>query len=59
MPLHSIGNLRRTKIAVSWGATSPDQPFHFIRFLTEAEAGAGQIQFPASASFRFLILEAE
>ncbi|MGZ8939648.1 MAG: hypothetical protein ACXW32_10600, partial [Limisphaerales bacterium] len=36
VPLHSIENLRWTKIAVSWGATSPDQPFHFIRFLTEA-----------------------
>lgn len=41
------------------GATSPDQPFQFIRFLTEAEAGAGQIRLPASASFQFFILEAE
>lgn len=41
------------------GATSPDKPFEFIRFLTEAEAAAGQITLPPSGSFAFFILEVE
>lgn len=41
------------------GAASPDQPFQFIRFLTEAEAAAGQLQLQTTSNFAFFILEAE
>jgi type VI secretion system secreted protein Hcp len=41
------------------GTTSPDQPFEFIRFLTEEEAAAGQISFPPAGTFQFFILEVE
>jgi type VI secretion system secreted protein Hcp len=41
------------------GASSPDQPFEFVRFLTEEEASAGQLSLPPAGSFRFFILEVE
>lgn len=41
------------------GASSPDQPFEFIRFLTEAEAAAGQLNLQPGGTFRFFILEVE
>lgn len=41
------------------GATSPDQPFQFIRFLTEAEIAAGNLQLQTTSTFAFFILEAE
>jgi type VI secretion system secreted protein Hcp len=41
------------------GATSPNQPFEFVRFLTEEEVAAGTVSIPASAKFQFYILEAE
>lgn len=40
-------------------ATSPSGPFEFIRFLTEEEASAGNLQLPTTGSFQFFILELE
>jgi type VI secretion system secreted protein Hcp len=41
------------------GTPSPDQPFQFIRFLTEAEAAAGQLSLNATENFRFFILQVD
>jgi type VI secretion system secreted protein Hcp len=41
------------------GAASPDQPFQFIRFVTEAELADGQLQVETTSNFAFFILEAE
>ena len=41
------------------GAASPEQPFEFIRFLTEDEANAGRLNIPANSSFGFFTLQVD
>ena len=41
------------------GTSSPDKPFEFIRFLTEAEALAGELRLPPTGAFRFFVLEVD
>ena len=41
------------------GTSSPDRPFEFLRFLTEEEASAGQLNLAPSGSFQFFVLEVE
>jgi type VI secretion system Hcp family effector len=41
------------------GAASPEQPFQFIRFLSEAEAAAGRLDIPANSSFQFFTLQVD
>ena len=41
------------------GAASPEQPFEFIRFLTEEEASAGRLDIPANSSFGFFTLQVD
>jgi type VI secretion system Hcp family effector len=41
------------------GAPSPDQPFEFIRFLTEAEIAAGQLDLTANGVFQFFTLQVD
>ena len=41
------------------GTSSPARPFEFLRFLTEEEASAGQLNLAPSGSFQFFLLEVE
>jgi type VI secretion system secreted protein Hcp len=41
------------------GTPSPDQPFQFIRFLTEAEAAAGELNLNTTGNFQFFILQVD
>ncbi|HEX7859790.1 MAG TPA: type VI secretion system tube protein Hcp [Verrucomicrobiae bacterium] len=41
------------------GASSPNQPFEFIRFLTEEEVAGGTVSIPAGAKFQFYVLDVE
>jgi type VI secretion system secreted protein Hcp len=41
------------------GTPSPDQPFQFIRFLTEAEAAAGELNLNTAGNFQFFILQVD
>ena len=41
------------------GASSPNQPFEFVRFLTAEEIAAGRATIPAGAKFQFYVLDAE
>ena len=41
------------------GTPAPDQPFQFIRFLTEAEAAAGELNLNTAGNFQFFILQVD
>ena len=41
------------------GASSPNQPFEFVRFLTEEEIAAGTATIPTGAKFQFYVLDVE
>lgn len=41
------------------GAATPDQPFQFVRFLTEAEAAAGVLNINTGGQFQFYILQVD
>jgi type VI secretion system Hcp family effector len=41
------------------GASSPNQSFEFVRFLTEEEVAAGTVTIPSDSRFQFYVLDVE